>query len=105
MRKLFQKIRSAVNRKKKRVTKNERQISPRMTVAEKLIHNNWNIRFNNTPPARAGQKRAAQREYNRRKLLKIDRQSLSDQPPSRQILRAEDRRMWKNLRSRKRMYS
>jgi len=94
--KLIETIKRVVkNRKKKRVSKNPREISANMTLAERLILNNWGIKFTYKPAAGKGVALAAKREAaQRKKRGKI----VQNPKKSRQVLRAEDRRMWKNLR-------
>ena len=85
------------NRKKKRVKKTERFPSPVMTQAEKLIMNNWNITFSNPEPERKGERLADARMEKARKRNKAI--PVLDKHPSRQVLRAEERRQFKALRS------
>jgi len=94
--KLIETIKRVVkNRKKKRVAKNPRVISANMTLAERLILNNWGIKFTYKSAAGKGVALAAKREATQRKRGKI----VQNPKKSRQVLRAEDRRMWKRLRS------
>lgn len=86
------------NRKKARVKKATYQ-PPRhvMTTAEQLIMNNWGIRFDLTPPKRAGEMRAHERLS--KKLKANEKIPKLDKPHSRQVRRAAERRDFKAIRS------
>lgn len=86
------------NRKKARVRKADYQPPKHvMTVAERLIMNNWGIRFDFTPSKRAGEMRAHERLS---KKLKANKSiPVLDKPHSRQVIRAAERRDFKAIRS------
>jgi len=95
--KLWEKTKKLFTRKGKRVKKVKKEISVEMTESEKLIQNNWGLKFIHDEPARAGEKRAHVLEA--KKMEHLSKIPQMNNPNSRQVRRQLERCEFKNLRS------
>lgn len=93
---LFSRIAKKLRRRKRKdKPQKQRSISAKMTAAEKLIANNWNIRFTFHEPERKGEKLARKRLEAKRKA----NEAIPSLPGmSRQVARHQLRRMAKMAR-------
>lgn len=92
---LISRIAKKLRRRKRDKGIAKRQVAATMTEAERLIMSNWGLSFTNPEPARAGEKRADKRLAAK---LKANESIPSPKGISRQVARAQIRRMEKMAR-------